>query len=90
MYENKTIEELIDLLEGQDDEIEELKQEANEAEALQEEVCALQEQIDDFNAAMGDREEVSEKAYYAGYQCCNDGLMTILKGWLTFKMEARL
>ena len=89
MYENKTIEELIDLLEGQDDKIEELEQEVDEVKAeLSDTYDSLSElyEIEDF-----DKESFAEKAFNAGFECADsDGSLTKFKGWLNYKMEARL
>jgi len=88
-YENKTIEELIDLLEAKDEEINELEESEQNIEELSDEVSELQNQIDDFNSSMGDREQVSEKAFNAGYDACRVGGAQ-LKSWLNYKIEERL
>ena len=89
MYSNKWNEELIELLEERDEHIDELDCKLEDVIGFEEEVSDLQNQIDDFNSSLGDREEVSEKAFYAGF---TEGSRTLdpLKPWLNYKMEARI
>jgi len=88
-YENKTEEELIELLEDRDEKIEELEQEVCEASELEDEVSELQGQLDEVNSALTDREEVSERAFYSGYKSGANSEF-VLKSWLNFKIEERI
>ncbi len=89
-YENKTNEELIDLLDERDEEIEVLEQCKMEIDALEDEVTLRQSQIDEHDESLSCREEVSEKAYYAGFNDANNTTLSNIKGWLNFKVENRL
>jgi len=86
---NKSKEELIEIIEQLDEKIEELEQEVYEASELEDEVSELQGQLDDVNSALTDREEVSEKAFYSGYKSGANSEF-VLKSWLNFKIEERI
>ena len=88
-YENKTNEELIELLEAKDEQICDFEENEQHCSDLEDENRDLQNVIDDFNSALSDREEVSEAAFFAGH---NDGLNgnQALKSWLNYKIGARI
>ena len=94
MYSGKTSEELIELLEARDEEIEELECKAQSIEDLEDEIRTLSNEIAEHDESLSDREEVSEKAFNAGYDACDSdckgSYIGKLKRWLNFKMEARL
>ena len=87
-YENKTNEELIELLEAKDDEISELQETEQNIEELTDVISDYQSQEEDYNLALADREQVSEKSFYAGR--ISDQKLTPLKAWLNHKIEERL
>lgn len=88
-YENKTIEELIDLLEGKDDQIEELEQSNCEIDDLNDEIKDQQNTIDEFESLNCDREGISEIAFKSGYQA-KESDKPLMKAWLNFKVENRI
>ena len=88
-YENKTNEELIELLEAKDEEIEELEANEQNCSDLEEENATLQSQIEDYDESLCDREEVSELAFNAGYEA-KENNQDQLRGWLNYKVGARL
>jgi hypothetical protein len=88
-YENKTNEELIELLEAKDEEISEFEEHDQSIEELEDENRDLQNVIDDFNSSLSDREEVSELAFNAGYEA-KESNQPLLKSWLNFKIRARI
>lgn len=86
-YENKTNEELIDLLEGRDDEIDELKQKNDETSMeLSDSYDQLSElhEIEDF-----DKETFANNAFDAGYEAKGNNEAK-LKSWLNYKIGARI
>ncbi len=93
MYSDKTNDELIELLETKDEEIEELEYKTQSIEDLEDEVTTLSNEIAGYDESLSDREQVSEKAFNAGYDACDSDSKAYigkLKQWLNFKMEARL
>lgn len=98
-YDNKTNEELIELLEERDEKIEEMDCYEAQVDDLEAEVGQLTDEINSYDVSLSDREEVSEKAFNAGYNNgfgdCHDNdrakpMKGNLKHWLNFKMENRL
>jgi len=99
MYDNKTNEELIELLEERDETIDNLKQEVEEVvDDSNERINAVQEE---YGGCLDSREleEFTEKAYHSGYDAgfvdCHDNdrakpMKGQLKHWLEFKMMERL
>ena len=92
-YENKTNEELIDLLEGKDDRISELEEELQEAESqiddVKEENVHLSveiSRIEDFDV---EKEPFAEAAFNEGYKAKSED-KPLMKAWLNYKIEARL
>ena len=88
-YENKTNEELIELLESKDEEIEQFEEHDQTVEELEDENRDLQNIIDDYNSSLSDREEVSEAAFDAGYEA-KENNEAKMKAWLNYKIGARL
>lgn len=88
-YKNKTNEELIDLLEAKDEEIEELEANEQSIDDLEDENRDLQAIINEHDESLGDREEVSELAFDAGYEA-KENNEPQLKAWLNFKIGARI
>ena len=89
-YENKTKEELIDLLEAKDEEINDLQENEQSIEELADEISDYESQQEEYNEALADREQVSEKAFYAGFDAYQCGEVNEQKAWLNYKIEARL
>ena len=92
-YENKTVEELIDLLEDKDETIAELEQ-ANCDQS--DEISCLEGELADL-VPDEDREVTAEKAFYAGYnyymEAFTSGIAidtSPLKAWLDYKIGERL
>ena len=85
----KTNEELIELLEERDEEIEELESCTSHIDDLEDEIATLTSEINDYDESLSCREEVSEKAFYAGYNTIKKPENSI-KAWLNFKVENRL
>jgi len=79
-YENKTNEELIELLEERDQKAEELSSELKEA--IQAVAFTSYCEVDSS--------ENIEKSFYAGLESSRNLTQTPLKAWLNFKMENRL
>ena len=88
-YENKTNDELIELLEAKDEKISEFEEHDQTIDELEDENRDLQNIIDDFNGSLSDREEVSEFAFNAGYEA-KESNQPLLKSWLNFKIGARI
>lgn len=88
-YENKTNEELIELLEARDEELEQIEEHDQSIEELEDENRDLQNIIDDYNSSLSDREEVSEAAFDAGYEA-KENKEAKMKAWLNYKIGARL
>lgn len=92
-YENKTNEELIELLEARDEELEQIEEQIEEhdqsIEEVEDENRDLQNIIDDYNSSLSDREEVSEAAFDAGYEA-KENNEAKMKAWLNYKIGARL
>mgnify|MGYP003637413969 CR=1 FL=1 len=88
-YENKTNEELIELLEAKDEEISEFEESDQSIEELMSENQDLQNIVNEYDESLSDREEVSELAFNAGYDACCTGSEQ-LRGWLNFKIGARI
>lgn len=88
-YENKTKEELIDLLEAKDEEINTLQENEQIIDDLTDEIRNYENQQEEYNEALADREQVSEKAFYAGYDAYKSAAFKV-KAWLNYKIEARL
>lgn len=88
-YENKTNEELIELLEAKDEEIQQQQEHDQSIEELEDENRDLQNVIDDYNSSLSDREEVSEAAFDAGYEA-KENQLPKLKAWLNYKIGARI
>jgi len=88
-YENKTNEELIDLLEAKDKEISDLQENEQNIEELTDEISDYESQQEEYNEALSDREQVSEKAFYAGFKSAENKEL-VVKSWLNYKIEARL
>ena len=88
-YENKTNEELIEILACKDEEIYDLQSELQTEEDLIDEVSALESQIEDHNDALVDREVVSEVAFAAGHEAGTKG-SELMRAWLNHKIEARI
>ena len=88
-YENKTNEELIELLEAKDEIIGELEENEQSCSDLESENADLQKIVNDYDESLCDREEVSELAFNAGYDACHTGSEQ-LRGWLNFKIGARI
>ena len=78
-YENKTNEELTELLEERDQSIEDLN----------DEITSDAEDAKDYDRAIKDLSTIAEKSFYAGYNTIKKP-MNDLKAWLNYKMEARL
>lgn len=89
-YENKTNEELIELLEAKDEEINILQENEQNAQELTDEISDYESQVEEHNEALADREQVSEKAYYAGFDDAKNEKLSSIKGWLNFKVEQRI
>tara|TARA_R110000823_G_scaffold314099_1_gene442499 strand:- start:216 stop:458 length:243 start_codon:yes stop_codon:yes gene_type:complete len=77
-YENKTNEELIELLD-------ELKQ---SNESLRDEIKTASSDNKDYDRAILELTTTAEKSFYAGR--CSNLKVTPLKAWLNYKMEERL
>ena len=88
-YENKTNEELIELLESKDEEIEQFEENHQSIEDLESDNQDLQNVIDDYNSSLSDREEVSEAAFKSGHKSGLDN-EALLKSWLNYKIGARI
>ena len=88
-YENKTNEELIELLEARDEKINELEEYEQSCDDLQDENRDLQNIVDEYDSAVSDREKVSEFAFNAGYKA-KENNEEHLRGWLNFKIGARI
>lgn len=88
-YENKTNEELIELLEARDETINELEEYEQSCDDLQDENRDLQNIIDEYDSAVSDREKVSESAFFAGHHEGLNGNQA-LKSWLNYKIRARI
>ena len=88
-YENKTNEELIDLLEAKDEEINTLQENEQSIDDLVDEIRDYENQQEAYNDALVDRERVSERAFYAGFKAA-ENKSTALKSWLNHKVEVRL
>jgi len=88
-YENKTNEELIDLLEAKDEEINTLQENEQSIDDLVDEIRDYENQQEAYNDALVDRERVSEKAFYAGYDAYKPDDSKV-KAWLNYKIEARI
>lgn len=88
-YENKTNEELIELLEARDEELEQIEEHDQSIEEAEDENRDLQNIIDDYNSSLSDREEVSEAAFDAGYEA-KENNEAKMKAWLNYKIGARL
>jgi len=92
-YENKTIEELIGLLEERDESIESLQEELQCAESS---LSDANDTVDDLaidNSILEDwredKEEIVKKAFDAGYNTIKKP-MNDLKAWLNYKIGERL
>lgn len=85
-YENKTNEELIELLEEKDREIENQK---DRIEDLKTDCKDYRIQVSDYKDLEEERESITEHAFNAGYDSCCTGSEQ-LRGWLNYKMEVRL
>ena len=88
-YENKTNEELIELLEARDETINDLEEYEQSCGDLEDENRDLQSIIDEHDSSVSDREEVSEAAFNSGWHACCNGKAK-LKSWLNYKIEARI
>ncbi|NRA79367.1 MAG: hypothetical protein HRU18_14260 [Pseudoalteromonas sp.] len=77
-HENKTNEELIDL-------IDELKQ---SNESLRDEIRTASSDNNDYDKAILELSTIAEKSFYAGRD--SDLKSTQLKSWLNYKMEERI
>jgi len=88
-YENKTNEELIELLEARDKKLEQIEENDQSIEELEDENRDLQNIIDDYNSSLSDREKVSEAAFDAGYEA-KENNEAKMKAWLNYKIGARL
>ena len=88
-YENKTNEELIDLLEVRDERIGELEENEQSIDDLEDENRDLQNIVNEYDSAVSDREKVSEVAFNAGYQA-KENNQAQLKAWLNYKIGARI
>ena len=77
-YENKTKDELIELLD-------ELKQSNSD---LKNELRDVAIDNKDYDRAILELTTTAEKSFYAGR--CSDSKVTQLKAWLNYKMEERL
>jgi len=90
-YENKTIEELIELLEERDgdinDKTERLEQLQAEYKDLESSASNLESEISDLR---NEDQSMIERAFYYGLDSASILTMSPLKSWLTFKMENRL
>lgn len=71
---------LIEKLEQKDQLIEEYKEELDEA-------CKRVVEIQDSHAGI---EAITEKAFFAGIESAKNQLLSPLKSWLNYKVEARL
>ncbi len=90
-YEDKTKEELIDLLDIKDDEIETLERDRSDYEASEEEVESLNHEVCELRDDISDKLELIEKAFYAGGNCAiSMRYSTPLKAWLNYKIGERL
>ena len=88
-YENKTNEELIEILEEKDSQIYTLECDAQDSSDLEDEVSELNNQAEEYNTALSDRETVSESAFTAGHEAGTKGL-ELMRAWLNHKIEARI
>ena len=82
MYSNKSNEELIELLEELNQANHDLKTEVRDS--------AIDSR--DYDRAILQLETVAEKSFYAGFECGinKEIVMTKMKAWLNYKMEARI
>jgi len=87
-YENKTIEELIELLEEKDEEIQQLECKADDLEMEQADYVSEIESITEYSMDKHEQEELAEKSFYAGLD--SNSNITPLKAWLNYKIEERL
>ena len=86
-YENKTNEELIEILEERDEEIEQLESRNDD---LENEVDTLSSDLSSLEAEMvhsDDEEGIAEKAFNAGFEAKSENQF---QAWLNYKVEARL
>lgn len=88
MYENKTIEELIDFLIERDELIVELKQEVETITDDYNETTAETNEMYSDSMDKSEQEELAEKSFYAGRDSNLNS--TPLKAWLNYKIGERL
>lgn len=84
-YENKSVDELIELLEDRDMKIEELEQEVEEGECVMTDLRFELSQVEEED----EPEDIAERAFDAGFNA-GTGLENQMKSWLNYKIEARL
>ena len=92
-YEDKTIEELIDLLEDKDETISDLQcdlqakeDEYDEVSEENGELSVEMSRIEEFDI---EKEPFAEKAFNAGYEA-KENARPLMRAWLNYKIEARL
>ena len=86
-YENKTNEELIELLEEKDEEIQQLECKADDLEMEQADYVNEIESMTECSIDKQEQEELAEKSFYAGLYSSRNLTLTPLKAWLNYKME---
>ena len=90
-YENKTNEELIELLEQRDEELEEYEMKVGDIECERDSAyddLSVLHELEDF-----DKESFAEKAFDRGVEAGQNfkhDKTKIMKAWLNYKIEARL
>ena len=87
-YENKTNEELIELLESKDERINDLEECEQSCEELESEIRCMSSDGNDYDKAIKELATIAEKSFYAGRN--SDLKSTQLKSWLNYKMEEML
>ncbi len=79
-YENKTNEELIELLEERDQSVSDLQEEISDSES----------DSRDYDAAILKLSTIAESSFYAGIESSRNITLTPIKAWLNYKIGERL